>query len=183
MNDLEIRPVDAAEHDVVAWLWQCFRHDLALAVSALPYPDGRYQTQGLPSGADEDVATYLARRPHPKTGAAAPVGFAVVAGLTGERRSLAAFWVAPAARRDGIGRRLALHVVGRHAGPWVVVFQHDNLAAGRFWRRTADEAFGPGGWHEEERAVPGVPQAPPDHWILTGGDGAGARGGPGRAGR
>ncbi|WP_328294000.1 hypothetical protein OG218_14880 [Kineococcus sp. NBC_00420] len=167
MNDLEVRPVDRAEHDVVAWLWQCFRHDLALVVSALPYPDGRYQTQGLPSGADGDVATYLAWRPHPRTGEAAPVGFAVVAGSTGERRAVTAFWAAPVARRDGVGRRLALDVLGRHAGPWDVVFQHDNLTAGRFWRRIADEVFGPGGWREEEREVPGLPQEPPDHWITT----------------
>jgi predicted acetyltransferase len=68
-------------------------------------------------------------------------------------------------RSDGVGRVLALDVVGRHEAPWTVAFQHDNPAAGRFWRRFADEAFGAGGWREERRAVPGVPDAPADHWI------------------
>lgn len=46
---LSIRPVQIEqEWDVLAWLWQCFRHDLALTVGALPYADGRYQAQDLP---------------------------------------------------------------------------------------------------------------------------------------
>ena len=58
-------------------------------------------------------------------------------------------------------------MIGRHPGPWVVPFQHENVLAGRFWRQVADEAFGRQGWREEERAVPGLPEAPPDHWILS----------------
>ena len=103
--------------------------------------------------------------PTPGTDEPAPVGFAVVDGLTQERRSVAALWVAPVVRSDGVGRALALDVVDRHDGPWTVAFQHDNAGAGRFWRRFADSAFGPGGWTEEQRDVPGVPGAPPDHWI------------------
>jgi hypothetical protein len=41
------------------------------------------------------------------------------------------------------------------------------LRRGRFWRRFADVAFGPDGWTEEQRDVPGVLGAPPDHWIET----------------
>lgn len=42
-----VHPVAPEQWEIVAWLWQCFRHDLALIVSGLPYADGRYQTQGL----------------------------------------------------------------------------------------------------------------------------------------
>jgi hypothetical protein len=46
-----------------------------------------------------------------------------------------------------------------------VAFQEANQRAARFWRRTADEAFGTGNWSEVERAVPHDPALPPDHWI------------------
>jgi len=164
---IDVRAVGEDEWGIVAWLWQCLRHDLAIVVSGLPYADGRYQTRGLPEHPSSDVAGYLAWRPHPRTGKAAPIGFALVDGLTANRRSLAALWVAPVVRGEGVGRHLALEVIGRHSGPWSVAFQHDNMLAGPFWRRVADEAFGPGGWREEERRVPGVPGAPPDHWIET----------------
>ena len=167
MTSIDFRPVGDDEWEVVAWLWQCFKHDLALIVSGLPYADGRYQTRGLPSCSSADVAGYLAWRPHPNTGQGAPIGFVLVDGLTGDRRSLAALWVAPVVRREGVGRRLALNVFGRHHGPWSVAFQHDNVQAGDFWRRVADEAFGRDGWREEERQVTGVHSAPPDHWIKT----------------
>jgi predicted acetyltransferase len=163
--DLDVRPVGSAEWPVLGWLWQCFRHDLALVVGGLPYPDGRYQTRGLPVARDPDVAAYLAWAPHPRTGERSPVGFAVVDGLTGPRRSIAALWVAPVVRSSGVGRLMALDALRRHDGPWTVAFQHDNAPAGRFWRRFADEAFGPEGWREEQREVPGVPHAPADHWI------------------
>lgn len=88
---------------MLPWLWQCFRHDLAVAVSALPYPDGRYQAQDLPRAPGEDHAAYLAWRSHPKTGELSPVGFAVVDGLSEPRRGLAALWVAPVACRGGLG--------------------------------------------------------------------------------
>lgn len=144
-------------------MWQCFRHDVALVVSGLPYADGRYQPRGLPAGASADVAGYLAWRPHPSTGEDAPVGFAVAKGLTGERWSVAALWVAPVVRRDGVGRQLALDVIQRHRGPWTVAFQRDNGPAAAFWRGIADESIGPDRWREDERAVPGRPDA--DHWI------------------
>lgn len=79
---MEIRPARDTDWDVIAWLWQCFRHDLAGVVSGLPYADGRYQTRGLPDGSSSGVASYLAWRPHPNTGETAPIGFAVVDGLT-----------------------------------------------------------------------------------------------------
>lgn len=167
MASIDVRPVGDDEWDVVAWLWQCFRHDLALIVGGFPYANGRYQTRGLPSGPSEDVTGYLAWRPHPNTGQAAPVGFVLVEGLTGDRRSVSALWVSPVVRREGVGRQLALDTFNRHHGPWAVAFQHDNKDAACFWRRMANVAFGTGAWTEEERPVPDVHGAPPDHWIQT----------------
>jgi predicted acetyltransferase len=160
-----VRPVEADQWEIVAWLWQCFRHDLAQIVSGLPYADGRYQARELGTYPAPDRAGYLAWRPHPKTGEDAPIGFALVDGLTGERPSLAALWVATVVRGEGVGMRLALDVIARHPGAWTVAFQHDNDRAGAFWRRVADAAFGRGRWREVTRAVPGLPDVPPDHWI------------------
>jgi GNAT superfamily N-acetyltransferase len=167
VSSFEIRPVDDHEWDILAWLWQCFRHDLATIVSGLPYPDGRYQARRLPQRPTPEVAAYLAWRPHPNTSEVAPIGFAIVEGLTAGRRSLAALWVAPVVRREGVGRKLALDVIRRHEGPWAVAFQHDNGPAGEFWRCVADEAFGPSAWREEEEPVVDRPTAAPDHWIRT----------------
>jgi len=162
---VDIRPVRDDEWEIVAWLWQCFRHDLAMVVGGLPYADGRYQTRELAGYPSANGAGYLVWREHPKGTGPAPVGFALVDGLTGERRSISGFWVAPVARRDGVGLVLAADVIGRHPGPWSIAFQHDNVEAGAFWRRVADLAFGTGGWSEQERAVPGKPDVPSDHWI------------------
>ncbi len=97
------------------------------------------------------------------------MGLAIVRGLTGSRRSVMAFWTSPVLRRTGLGSRLALDVLSRHDGPWSIAFQHDNEAAGAFWRGIATRAWGPENeaWREEERAVPDRPQVPPDHWIET----------------
>lgn len=148
----EVRPVSDDQWPIVAWLWQAFRNDVALIVHGLPYADGRYQAAPLNPFPSPDGAGYLAWRAHPKTGEDAPIAFAVIDGLRGlhgARRSIVGFWVAPAARRDGVGRVLALDVLARHPGPWSIGFQHDNPAAGEFWRSVADEAFGAGRWRVE----------------------------------
>lgn len=164
-SDVSIRPVADDQWTIVAWLWQLFRHDLATIVSGLPYADGRYQVAALDRFPSPGGAGYLAWRPHPKTGEDAPVGFAVIDGLSGDRRSVVAFWVAPVVRRHGVGRRLAIDVLSRHQGPWSIAFQHGNASAGRFWREVAGTVFGPGRWSEEQRPVPGLPHVPPDHFI------------------
>jgi GNAT superfamily N-acetyltransferase len=162
---VSVRPVRDDQWEIVAWLWQLFRHDLATIVHGLPYAGGRYQAAQLTRFPSPDGAGYLAWRAHPKTGEDAPVGFALVDGIEGDRRSVVGFWVAPVVRREGLGRRLAIDVLSRHAGPWSIGFQHDNVGAARFWRDVADEAFGPGRWSEEQRPVPGRPDVPPDHFI------------------
>ncbi len=163
--NLTVVPVADDQWGIVAWLWQAYRQDLATVVSGLPYADGRYQCRQLGQYPSADGAGYIAWRPHPNTGEDAPIGFAIIDGLPGLRRSVVAFWVAPAARRNGAGRTLALDVLARHQGPWTIAFQHDNAGAGDFRRHIADAAFGRGKWSEDQRPVPGRPEAPPDHWI------------------
>jgi predicted acetyltransferase len=164
-TNVRIEAVPDDQWEIVAWLWQAFRHDLAAIVNGLPYADGRYQAAELKNYPSANGAGYLAWRPHPKTGEDAPVGFALVRGLQEERRSVAGFWVTPAVRRDGVGLALATAVLGRHPGPWSIGFQHDNLSAGVFWRAVAEITFGPGHWTEITRPVPGRPDVPPDHFI------------------
>lgn len=163
---LDIRPVAEDQWDVVGWLWQAYRHDLAPVVQGLPYQDGRYQHAALDEFPHPDGAGYLAWTDHPN-GGRAPVGFAIVTGLTAPRREILGFWTSPVLRRTGLGTRLALDAIGRHQGPWSIAFQHDNPAAGAFWRQIATLAFGAEGegWTEAVRPVPGRPELPPDHWI------------------
>lgn len=164
---MSIAPVADHEWAVVGWLWQAYREDVAELVDGLPYADGRYQYGELAPFPSADAAGYLGWRPHPRTGEQAPVGFALVSGLLGPRYSMTAFWVAPAARRTGVGFALARHAVAAHPGPWTIAFQHDNRAAAGLWRKVADDSFGVGGWVETERPVVRAPWASPDHWIET----------------
>ncbi len=160
-----IRPVADDQWEIVGWLWQLLRHDLALIVQGLPYADGRYQWAWLRDYPHADGAGYLAWRPHPNTAEPAPVAFALVRGLLSGEQSMVAFWVSPVLRRTGIGRQLAVEVLTRHTGRWSIAFQHDNRGAGIFWRAVADEAFGVGRWSEQQRPVPERPELPMDHWI------------------
>jgi predicted acetyltransferase len=162
-----IRSVGDDEWELVAWLWQAYRSDMAPIVRGLPYADGRYSHGPLDTYPAADRTGYVAWQPHPNTGTDAPVGFALVSGLDGPRRHMDAFWTAPVARRGGVGMRLASYVVAQHPGPWTIAFQADNEAARGFWRRLATEQLGPEGeaWTEERRPVPGKPDVPPDHWI------------------
>ena len=164
---MQVRGVAGDDWQVLAWLWQCFKGDLAPIVGALPYSDGRYCTAGMPTGSDPDGRAFLAANVHPNTGELAPIGFAVVEGLSGQARLMVALWVAPVARRHGVGRELALDVLGRHRGPWAIPFQDGNEAAALFWRSVAGRAFGPDGWTRERRPVPGKPTVPADHWIIA----------------
>lgn len=162
----EVRPVADDQWDVVAWLWQDFRHDLGVVVNGFPYADGRYQHGWLDEYPRADGAGYLVWAPHPNTGEDSPVGFALVTGVGTGRCGMRAFFVVPAARRGGLGRSFALDVIGRHPGEWEIAFQENNDAAGAFWRVVAAEAFGDS-WTETPEPVPGRPEVRPDHWIRT----------------
>jgi predicted acetyltransferase len=160
-----VLPVMADQWTIVAWLWQSYRNDLATVVNGFPYSDGRYQAASLDELPSEDGLAYVAWRPHPKTGEDAPIGFAVIKGLTGDRRSIEGFWVAPAVRREGVGSLFAQRILARHEGPWTIAFQHENASAAVFWRNVANKVFGVGNWSEVQRPVPGIPTASPDHFI------------------
>ena len=163
---LDVRLVADDQWPIVAWLWEAFRDDMAPVVNAFPYADGRYNHEWLDEYPGPGRAGYLAWAPHPNTGEDAPVAFALVKGLDGPRHAFATQFVVPAARREGLGRVLALDVIGRHPGAWEVGFQHDNPDAGRFWRALAATVWGDS-WIETEEPVPGKPDVPPDHWIRT----------------
>lgn len=101
-DGVSVRPVSDDQLEIVAWLWQLFRHDLATIVGGLPHADGRYQARPLQAFPSSDGAGYLAWRAHPKAVVDAPVGFAIVDGLQGDRRSVVGLWVAPVVRGSGI---------------------------------------------------------------------------------
>ena len=158
--------VPVANWDMLAWLWQAYRTDMAPYVNGLPYADGRYAHGPLDAYPAPDREGWLALLPHPNSGEPAPVGFGLVAGLGGARRTVDAFWVASTMRRTGLGRHFALDLISRFDGPWEIAFQHENVAAGHFWRAVAQAAFGDA-WTEERRPVPHRPQVPSDHWIIS----------------
>lgn len=164
---LQLEPIKDSEWEVLRWLWQLFRHDLATVTDAYPYGDGRYQSRILDATPSPDLAGYIVWRPHPKTGERAPVAFALVDGLTADRRSIAGFWVLPKLRRTGLGRELALEVLRTHRTPWLIGFQHNNLPAGPFWRAVADAAFGVKQWTETRSPIAARPDEPADHIITS----------------
>lgn len=163
---VSVEPVGDDQWGIVGWLWQDFRHDLAPVVHGFPYADGRYQHEWLDHYPAPDRIGYLAWAGHPNTGEPAPIGFALVTGLDDDARLMQAFFVVPAARRSGVGLQIAQDVLARHPVGWEIPFQHDNVAAGAFWRRVATAAWGDA-WSEAEEAVPNKPEVPPDHWIRT----------------
>jgi ribosomal protein S18 acetylase RimI-like enzyme len=164
---LQLQVVEDSEWDVVRWLWQLFRYDLADVTDAFPYSDGRYQARLLDATPPPDLVGYIVWRPHPKTDERSPVAFALVDGIAGDRRSVAGFWVLPQLRRSGVGRQLALEVLRSHPAPWLIGFQHENTSAGSFWRSVADEAFGPKQWREHRSPIAARPDEPPDHHITS----------------
>ncbi len=167
---------------MVAWLFQLLRHDLALVVRGLPYEDGRYAHGPLEAYPSPDHVGYAVWRDHPNTSRPAPIAFALCEAVTVARWSMAALWVSPVVRGEGVGTRLALDVLARHGDEWEVAFQHDNVSAGRFWRRIGDLAF-PSGWDESRRPVTRRVDVPADHVIVgTRPPSASAPGAPARAG-
>jgi predicted acetyltransferase len=92
-----------------------------------------------------------------------PIGFALVRGLEHDARVMGEFFVVRSARRSGVARAFAEHVVRSHPGRWEIAFQEDNVRAARFWRRLGAEVL-----HdvtEEARPVPDKPHIPPDRWL------------------
>lgn len=154
---------------MVERLFQMYVHDLSEFRGTLPDTFGRFRfkSQQLPSYVEDttgDRVGYLARQGEH------PVGFALVSGVLAGPRAMGHFFVVRAVRRTGVGRDLALDVIGRHERPWQIAFQEENPGAARFWRGIAHRAFGDR-WFEERRPVPNKPEIPPDVWIVAAGSG------------
>jgi predicted acetyltransferase len=165
---LSIRPTTPADRPVLERLWLLFRHDMSEVTGALPDPTGQFRRERLNATFTEPGRRGLIAHLEPDAGpadaAASPVGFALVRGLDGPTHVLSSFFVVRGARRSGIGRELAAHVLASFPGRWEIAFQDTNPPAVRFWRAVATDAVGQA-WAEEHRAVPGRPDLPPDTWI------------------
>jgi predicted acetyltransferase len=159
-TDVVLVPVTPDLHDVVARLWQLYRHDLSEFRDSYPDADGRYATGPLAAYlAEEGDRTALLVR----HGASA-VGFVLLRGLTAGQAVLGEFFVVRAVRRRGVGYHVATDVMRRSPGPWVVAFQEENPRAARFWRRIATDLAGDT-WTEQRIPVPEKPWLPPDVWL------------------
>lgn len=144
---------------VVDRLWQLYAHDLSELRGWLPGPEGEFVQTRVPAYAGEPGrGGYLALLD------GAPVGFALVRGLDADATVLGELFVVRAARRRGVGGRLAREVLGRHPGTWEVAFQEENVRAARLWRTTWRDVFAE--VSEELRPAPGRPDLPPDTWLV-----------------
>ena len=162
---LTIRPTTPADRLVLERLWLLFRHDMSEVSGTLPDPGGQFRHERLDAAITEPGWRGLVAHLEPADGGpTSPVGFALVRGLDGQTRVLSSFFVVRGARRAGIGRQLAAHVLASFPGRWEIAFQDTNPPAVRFWREVATAAAGQE-WDEEHRAVPGRPDLPPDTWI------------------
>jgi predicted acetyltransferase len=158
-SSLAVRPLVAADRELLDRLWLLFRHDMSEITHALPDRRGRFRDERLRS-AFEDPAWcgfVAAQGDH-------PVAFALVRGLDAPVRVLSSFFVVRGARRGGAGRALARHVLTTLPGRWEIAFQDANGPAVAFWHAVAVELAG-ATWTEEHRAVPARPDLPPDTWV------------------
>lgn len=157
LSSLRVFALGEGDDERLSNLWQLFRYDLSEFRDSWPDADGRFKEHEMRSFLDRDPDRigYLVGGPE------VTAGFALVSGVDEEPRHMDAFFVVRRARRLGVGRRLALDVLGRHPGEWRIGFQEENPTAARFWRRIATEVAGDR-WHEEAVPVPGKPWIPDD---------------------
>jgi predicted acetyltransferase/ADP-ribose pyrophosphatase YjhB (NUDIX family) len=155
---LHVDEVGDDDWPVVERLWQLYQHDLSEFRHSAPDPDGLFQARRLPGyRSGHDSLAYLARRGD------VPCGFALVHGVSRERRLMGEFFVSRSARGRGLAAAFASDVMGRHPGRWVVPFQDENPRAAAFWRRLAADVLDD--VTEQTFAVPGKPHLPPDVWM------------------
>jgi predicted acetyltransferase len=159
----------AETRPIVERLWQLYRHDLSEFRGrhgpegfrgTLPDENGLYKLAGLLPFFDDDGE----RAAYVFYSDASPVGFAFVAGVTSEPRTISEFFVVRGARRQGIALAAVGELFVLHPGTWEIAFQENNVAAARFWRGVTAEAASDG-VREERRPVPGKPEVPPDVWL------------------
>lgn len=155
---------------MVERLAQLERHDLSEFRGYTPGPDGLFAFDKLPSFFNEpDRHPYLIY--HGSTVA----GFTLTQGRSDGARSVYAFFVVRALRRQRVGQRAAQELLRLEPGPWAIAFQEENQGAARFWRQAVTAAVG-SAWQEEQRPVPPPAPAhlPPDTWLLLDNASAGA---------
>jgi|tagenome__1003787_1003787.scaffolds.fasta_scaffold20615173_2 predicted acetyltransferase len=158
--DVELVPVTPDLHDVVARLWQLYRHDLSEFRDSYPDADGLYRTGPLAAylAGEDDRSALLVRHGE------SAVGFVLLRGLTERPAVLGEFFVSRAVRRRGVGHQVATEVMRSSPGRWVIAFQEENPRAARFWRRVATDLAGTT-WTEQRIPVPDKPWLPPDVWL------------------
>jgi predicted acetyltransferase len=159
-NPVTLERVGVDTRSIVEHLLQLYVHDLSQFRLTRPDETGRFShdERYVSYFSDPDRCAYLFRDD------AGPVGFALVRGLSEERRLMAGFFVVRGARRSGVGRDAALAILRRHPGLWEIPFQDENVGAASFWRELARSAAGTN-WIEERRPVPMKPHIPDDVWI------------------
>jgi predicted acetyltransferase len=161
-SKLIVRPSTAETHQIVERLWQLYRHDLSEFREMLPDDEAWFHTRALLPFLDGAVD----RRAYVFYRDTSPLGFALVSGLSSERRLMSEFFVVRGARRQGVGQEAVDELFRLHPGTWEIPFQEENVAAARFWRRAATGVAGDG-FREQRRPVPAKPHLPPDVWITV----------------
>jgi predicted acetyltransferase len=155
-----LRDLTDADRPLVERLWQLYSHDMSEVRGTFPNGEGLYKAGRLPTYLDDpDACGYLISHDD------SPAGFAFVTGASDELKKMGDFFVVRAARRKGVGYRVARELVERHPGRWEIGFQGTNTGAPEFWRRVAAD-LGGADWIEERRPVPGKPHIPHDHFVI-----------------
>lgn len=132
--DLEVRPADLAEKDVVNQLLELYLHDLSELTGADVGPHGRYDYFFL-----DDYWTEPDRHPFLLRVDGNLAGVALVA--SGPPHDIAEFFVMRKYRRQRVGSRAALALFHRFPGEWQIRQIAANTAATAFWRSVIPTPF------------------------------------------
>ena len=136
--DVQVSPVTQADHLVLRHLFDLYAYDFSEFLDLDVGDDGRFTYQ--------DLAPYWIdswRHPFFIRAAGKLAGFVLIhdrSRLTGagDVHDVAEFFVLRKYRRQGVGRRAAMHVFQRFPGAWEIRQHPANVAATAFWRRVVD---------------------------------------------
>ncbi|MEO9180653.1 MAG: GNAT family N-acetyltransferase [Acidimicrobiales bacterium] len=159
-DSVTVELVSPASRPILENLLQLYMHDLSEFRGSVPNQRGRFGGDGRYASyvSDPDRCAYIVRHLNQ------PSGFALVRGLSEDRRVVGGFFIVRSLRRHGLGRDAALALLRRHPGPWEIAFQEENPRAATFWRGVASDLLGDD-WSEERRPVPNKAHLPEDVWI------------------